>query len=239
MAAWLREKIVVALDLDDEINGLELGTPEEHQVGIYPSRLDVVQRAFMAHIHTKSFICGNRTPEYALVALREVASVVTPFTRSAESFCTALQKLKPDGRYPRLDLDSLFGVLQEMVPPSQLTAGDVALRVIVVYSRSSVVPKCTPEDGVASTFLNPACPNFALDGLFLHNPVSTSPEVPAIVDFFWGLGQRCSLPPYWFETSAAPDRVHMAAAYWLANVGQRLQATNLWKPASLAALTIK
>jgi len=151
----------------------------------------------------------------------DVALMHQDLTADLELFARKLEQLSSQGNYSSFDLSSIFALISSKFPEilrtSQKNPPETIYRVIIIYSRSSVMPFWDNKQ-VNQELLD--CPNFFLDCLYLHAKVGSDNDPQGIYDFLTEIEGKDHFP-YFFETSTSQSKFYHHMTELIAHPNQR------------------
>eukprot|EP00271_Cylindrocystis_brebissonii_P016325 TRINITY_DN39742_c0_g1_i1.p1 TRINITY_DN39742_c0_g1~~TRINITY_DN39742_c0_g1_i1.p1 ORF type:complete len:293 (+),score=45.79 TRINITY_DN39742_c0_g1_i1:482-1360(+) len=161
------EDIVLCTDIDAEIDS-------DMKTGGSASRLDAVKQAWMLFVHAKLQMDSRH--RFALMTLgTQPMWLLRGFTNDFNAIYPAIQSLRSGGVFSHCDLFALFRLVASEAQMSR--AQGRSLRLVLLYSRSTVVPDWSVPPGATPL---PRC--FSADVMYLHDRQAETNRAQDIYD---------------------------------------------------------
>ncbi|KAJ8657713.1 hypothetical protein O0I10_006528 [Lichtheimia ornata] len=176
----ITRRIIFCIDVTDEMNetmGPSIDGSIEQTLLLTTSRLETVQFLVKRYVAMNSMISPQDS--YGIILLAEEATWYMDFTKDIGLISSAVDVLQTTSRgNKQFDADSLFNVIENH---TDLVNPDIYTQVLVFYGRTENVPLC--RTNIAKSICG--YPQFVLDVLFIHGPVSGREENCQRVYDFW------------------------------------------------------
>lgn len=175
----------------------------------------------------KSFVEAKKTMStqhmYGLMVFGKTCSWFYDFTSNCDQFYDYLALIEPAGEFIEFNIGSLFEVLSEKIPDllDRIYRSHFVYRVILIYSRSSVLPYFKKEEykNIRDHI------DFYLDAIYIHKKLEPASKgfLQKIYDFIVNLDSENpdKRSCYYFECSLSIRRLHQYFGYLLFHPLQR------------------
>ncbi|KAL1922319.1 uncharacterized protein VTP21DRAFT_9858 [Calcarisporiella thermophila] len=167
---FIPEKVLFCVDVSDEMSKtLALKTTGVGMtIGREPVGMDLAKRLIKRFISVKGR--WNSDHEFGVITLKNRAEWYINFCNDYELLYAGIDELTPMGSFEIFELDQLLLTIKNYLEQSQASvdANDYVLRVIIIYGRTSVIPKKPTPELLAKLYGDTKISCY-IDVIFIHD----------------------------------------------------------------------